>query len=182
MNGPSHSQRRLLSFLAWTCLVALFLACSGKIPTLPKPDESASNNSGGPKGPKGPGTIGERVDNGTAALTVTKVSRPKTVSQPAQKPPPGKEFLQVDILGESTGKTRVPYSQFYFTIKDSKGEVTGPTLYVIPNQLNNTDVNPGDKLKASMIFVMDPGATGLVLKFAPITTEKLPEIEIKLDK
>jgi Domain of unknown function (DUF4352) len=182
MNDRSRWQWRLLSFFVWSCLVGLIMACSGTFPTVPKPDASSANNSGIPNVPKGPGKIGERVDNGTAALTVSKVSRPKTVSQPAQRPPAGKEFLQIDILGESTGKTKVPYSLFYFSIKDSKGEVTAPTIYFIPNQLNSTEVNPGDKLKASMIFAMDPAATGLVLKFGPITTERLPEIEIKLDK
>ncbi len=182
MNDRSRWQRRLLSACAWTCLAVLTIACAGKFSNITIPNAPVPNNAGGPQPPKGPGKIGERVDNGIAALTVAKVSRPKTVSQPAQKPPPGQEFLQVDILGEATGKTTIPYTQFYFTITDAKGGVTPTTAYVIPNQLNNTDVKPGAKLKASMIFVMDPAATGLVMKFAPITNERLPEIEVKLDK
>jgi hypothetical protein len=138
------------------------------VPPTPKP-VAPSATPVPPTSPPKPATIakvGERVESAGIALTVNGVRRADAINQ-FVKAKPGRTYLIVDVVLETTGREKAPYNPFYFKLKDSEGfEYTagiGPD-----NSLKSGELAQGEKVRGAVAFDVPREAKALVLSYQPI--------------
>lgn len=110
--------------------------------------------------------VGDRVESGGIALTITEV----TTSMGADffKPDTGNVYLVASVLIENVTRDETPYNPMYFGVKDSEAFEYKSTLWSPDPGLKSGNLPKGDKVRGNVAFEVPEGATGFVLTYEPI--------------
>lgn len=121
--------------------------------------------------------VGEKVQIGEAALTVTKVD--KTSGNAADQSASGKEYIIVHVEIENVGSEKISYNPSDFSIQDSQGqEIETTSASIDPDTaLESGELGPGEKRAGTVAFKQPAGDGELTLIYNP---EFWSEDEVKI--
>ena len=130
-------------------------------PAEPKPTAKVEQKA------TGPARVGDRVESGGIALTVSGVQKATSVGQ-FMRAKPGRTYLTADVTIESVSRENAPYNPLYFKVKDSEGQEHTATAFGPDNSLKSGELPKGDKVRGAVAFDIPSEANGLVLSYQPI--------------
>jgi hypothetical protein len=142
------------------------------VTTVPQPTSTAP-----PTSFDKPGKVGQRLENGSTALTVITTTLTPQLD-PAVPAKAGETYLVADVLLENTGAGPDAYDVIYFSVLDANG-TEYPSVRGAPGPaLAKGDLAPGDRTQGHVAFKIKPGAASLVVKYQPVTMGRSPRIYI----
>jgi hypothetical protein len=123
------------------------------------------------------GSVGQPVENGGVALTVITTTLTGQID-PATRAGAGEAYLIADVLFENTGTDKVAYNVVFFSVLDASGAEYVSSPGAPAPALKSGDLMPGEKVRGSVAFKIKATATGLVMKYQPVTMGRSPRIYI----
>ena len=126
----------------------------------PKVARPANNGQSGPDNSSGAsGGVGERMEGGSAAITVVKVTNVPDLS--GWTPAEGSIYLDFEVTLENVGSETLYYSPVNFKAKDSSGKLYDHGWETPQPAITSGQLAPGDKVTGHVIYevVGGPGDT-----------------------
>lgn len=114
----------------------------------------------------GPAKVGDRVEAGDIALTVTTADHAGELGS-FQKAGDGKEFVVVEVVMEALDD-KAPYNPLYFKVKDDSGVEYTSTINTGDKALQSGELAKGDKVRGTVAFEVSKDAKGLVMSYKPL--------------
>ena len=109
--------------------------------------------------------VGEALAYSGTEITLMKVE----TSEGSQydKPKAGQELVIVTVKIKNTGSKSIPYSPFYFTMKNSQGQISDCTYTTInaDTELDSGDLAPGGSTTGTVVFEEPKGDKSLILQY-----------------
>ena len=124
--------------------------------------------------------IGDRIEAGDTALTVTKIERKKAISD-FQKAGDGEIYVIAEVVIEAVGD-KAPYNPLYFKAKDADGFEYSSELLTGGQSLKSGDLAKGEKARGEVGFKVKEAAKGLVLNYEPLSLLSTTPIRVSLDQ
>lgn len=148
-------------------LVALLLACGSSkssgggqvVSTAPAGSGSAPTAAAA-----APGKVGDKVQVGGTALTITKAERKAQIGD-FQKASAGNTYVIVEVVVENVGTGKESYNPFFFKVKDSEGFEYQGTISTDAQALKSGELAAGEKARGSVVFEIKEASKGLVLTY-----------------
>lgn len=148
------------SFLALAVFGISILACTG---TKPGADAESGENAD-----KTRGKVGDRLEAGGIALTVTDVSK-KTKLGDFQQAGENNEYVVVGVKLETTDRDEAPYNPMYFKLRDGSGlEQNAEVVNSLDGSLKSGKLFKGDSVRGTVVFEMPNRSSGLTLSYEPM--------------
>jgi hypothetical protein len=116
--------------------------------------------------PAGMPGVGERVEAGGIALTVTEVDT--WAGSDFIKPDAGKIYLTANVMVENVSRDTAPYNPMYFAVKDADAYEYDASLFGPDPSLTSGELPKGDKVRGWVAFEVPEKATGFVLSYEPL--------------
>lgn len=109
--------------------------------------------------------VGEQIQLGDNALTVTKVE--KSAGNEFDVPQSGKEYVIVTVEIENKGDENISYNPFDFKMSNSQGQVVDATFTTIDSDtsLESGELAPNGKVSGTIPFEMPKADPKLQLEY-----------------
>lgn len=119
--------------------------------------------------------VGEEAKIGKASITVTKVE--KSQGKDYDKPSEGNEFIIVTLKEKNIGNENISYNEFYFKLKNSKGQIKESSITSIGKRFDSGELAPGGEIEGTITFEAPKNDSNLIFMFSP---ESTPLLQFKL--
>jgi hypothetical protein len=124
--------------------------------------------------------LGQRVDGGTVALTVTSAQRTQTPTTTVRAEP-GKVYVVVNATIENPSGAVIPYSPDDFDLRGPEGTDYTATAGIGASALGRGEIPPGASVAGTVAFLVPEQERGLVLNYKPnVPFGAFPTIRIAL--